>query len=414
MSDTAAVHARIERLGPALCRFTERFCAFPTVNPPGRSYHDCVQFLREKLDAIGLHTRCLRVPKRVQRALLPGSDDYPRYNLIGRWDVGAARTLHFNGHYDVVPITGGWKGDPFKARRRGDKLYARGSCDMKGPDSAAIFAIQALKESGVRPPWNLEISLTADEETGGEAGLGHLVRSGAIAPDAAVLCEGASGDCVGYAHRGVLWLELTVHGVAGHGSHPRGGVNALEKACALIARLRKLDRVYAGADRRSAYLAGRAARRPSIMIGGVCHGGGKVNTIPDRFSFTLDRRMIPEERKADVLREIKQVIAEGKRADRELRVSVRELLHVPAGTTDPDAAIVQIARRAVKAVRGRLPRLRMGGGFTDMHWLSEDGGVPTVGYGVQGGDIHGDAEWCSMADLVATAKVYAEIALRMA
>ena len=175
----------------------------------------------------------------------------------------------------MVPPTSGWSRDPFKPVVKGNKLYARGSSDMKGCDTAAIFAIQALMESGQVPPCNIECSFTADEETGGYAGLGHLVRSKAIRPDAAVLLEGASGDTLGYAHRGVLWLNITVIGKPGHGSNPKNGINALEKACGLIGELKSLEKIYA--KRRSAFRAGRMARRPTLMIGGVSGGGGKIS-----------------------------------------------------------------------------------------------------------------------------------------
>lgn len=409
--DRIRVLKRIDALKPELVAFTKDFCRIATVNPPGNQYLTCMRFLEKKLRALGMKPRLLRVPPKVQAKLVPGQDAFPRYNLIARWDVGAKKTLHYTGHYDVVPPTSGWKTDPFAPCVRGDKLIGRGTVDMKACDAASIYAVQALMESKVTPPWNLELSFTADEETGGYAGLGWVVKSKAIRPDAAVLLEGGAGEHIGYAHRGVLWLNVTVIGKAAHASNPKNGINALEKACNLIRELQTLEAVYA--KRRSRFVANKMARRPTMMIGGVSGGGGKINTIPDRFSFSIDRRLLPEDDIAEVKAEIMQVIKRAQRKDKDLKVEVDYPLYVAPGWTDPKAAILRVARAAHTAVTGQKNSLRMTGGFTDMHWLTNDGKVPTVGYGCAGAGAHADFEWVSIRSIVDTCKVYAEIALRM-
>lgn len=404
-------HRRIDRLKSQLLDFTRQFCRIATVNPPGDRYLECVRFLDRKLRALGLRTRILRVPRAVQARLVPGLDAYPRYNLVARWDVGAKKTLHFSGHYDVVPPTSGWKSDPFAPFRRGEKLIGRGSVDMKSCDAAAIFAVQALQESGLTPPWNLELSFTADEETGGYAGLGWLVKSKALRPDAAVLLEGGEGDTLGYAHRGVLWLKITVLGKPGHAATPKNGINALEKACGLIRHLKTLESRYA--RRRTRFLADAVARRPTLMIGGVSGGGGKVNTIPDRFQFSVDRRLLPEEKLSEVKAELMRVIRQAQRKDKKLKVQVEYPLYVAPGWTPLASPLCRLLRQAHRAVTGRRSRFHMNGGFTDMHWLNRDARIPTVGYGTSGRGAHGDFEFVAIPSIVETAKIYAEIAMRM-
>ena len=391
--------------------FARRFCSIATVNPPGERYAECAGFLAEKLRRLGMVTRVLQPPAAVQAKLLPGRDDYPRPSVLARWDVSAGRTLHFTGHYDVVPVTAGWKTDPFRPVVTGDRLIARGADDMKCACTAAISAVEAIAAAGARPAWDIELSFTPDEETGGALGLGWLVKSGHVRPDAAVLCEGAGGYKLGYAHKGVLWLEVTVLGKPGHACRPAAGVNALEKACFLIARLKTLEKAYAA--RPTAFRMDRPELKcPTLMIGGIAGGGGKVNTIPDRFSFTIDRRINPEESASDVRAEIMAVIRAAQRQDPKLKVRVRTLLHVPPGWTDPAEPFCRLARGAVRAVIGRTPRLRMSPGFTDMHWLTRDAGTPTVLYGTTGGGAHGDNEYTRIRSMAAAARVYAEIAMR--
>ena len=406
------VHQRLDRLQREMIQFLGEFCGIATVNPPGDNYSKCVQFLDRKLKSLHMTTRIVKPPLKEQLRLVPGSEKYPRPSIIARWDVGAKRTLLLTGHYDVVPATGGWKIDPFKLKVQGNKLIARGVSDMKGSDTAAIFVIQAMQQANFTPPWNIEFAFTPDEETGGYAGLGYLARSGQFDADAAILLEGGGGRGIGYAHRGVLWLKITVMGKAAHASNPRDGINALEKALPLIQRLKTLEAVYA--KRASAFLTDKpGTKRPTIMIGGICGGGSKVNTIPDRFSFTIDRRLRPEDKIQEVKAEILAVIRAAQRHDRQLKVKVEYPLHVPPGWTDQDAGICKVAKEAVKSVIRKTPRFRMTGGFTDMHFLTQDCGIPTVGYGAYGGKAHGDHEFLTTPELMQTAKVYAEIIGRL-
>jgi len=401
----------LDRLQKRMVDFAAKLCSIATVNPPGDRYLECCRFLAGKLRDLGLRTRIVRVPRAVQARALPGSADYPRASVVGRWDVGAAKTLHITGHYDVVPATSGWKTDPFKPVVRHRRLIARGSVDMKTSLAAAVFAVEAMQAARVRPAWNIELSFTPDEETGGELGLGYLVKAGKIKPDAAVLCEGAGGPDLGYAHKGVLWLDVTVLGKPGHACRPAAGVNALEMACGLIDELGALKAQYA--KRRTGFRMNVASlKHPTMMIGGIAAGGGKVNTIPDRFHFTIDRRINPEENVADVKAEIIAAIRKAQRRHRKLRTQVRTLLHVPPGWTDPDDPFCRLARRAHAAVTGHRPRLRMTPGFTDMHWLTRDAGAPAVMYGTSGQGAHGDFEYTDLASIAQAARVYAEIALR--
>jgi len=411
-ADRTKVVARLKALQRRMVAFAKRFCSIATVNPPGDRYAECVAFLAKKFRSMGLRTRVVRPPKAVQAKVLPGYDAYPRPSVIGRWDVGAKKTLHFTGHYDVVPPTAGWKTDPFKPIVKGARLIGRGTDDMKCSNTCAIFAAQALMEAGVRPPWNIELSFTPDEETGGELGLGWLVKSRKIKPDAAVLCEGGSGRDIGYAHKGVLWLDVTVIGVPGHACMPSRGVNALEMACGLIRALKTLRKTFA--TRTTSFrIDGAEVKRPTLMIGGISGGGGKVNTIPDRFHFTVDRRISPDEKLARVKAEIMGVIRRAQRRKRKLKVTVRQLLYVPPGWTDLNADLCKIAKTACRAVTGTNPRFRMTPGFTDMHWLTENLGIPALMYGTTGSGAHADLEYTYIPTMLATARVYAQLALRM-
>jgi len=406
------VTQRIERLAKPMLDFAIELCSIPTVNPPGSHYMGCCEFLQRGMERIGLDARIVVAPAKLQARVLPDFADYPRPSVIGRWDVGAARTLHFTGHYDVVPPTAGWRTDPFKPVVRGKRLIARGSDDMKCADTAALFAIRAIREAGLTPPWNLEVSFTPDEETGGELGLGHLVRGRHIRPDAAVLLEGGGGPSIGYAHKGVLWLDVIVHGKPAHASDPRNGVNALQAACAMIEKLETLVARYA--RRRTAFRMSKARHKhPTIMPGGVAGGGAKVNTIPDRFHFTIDRRLLPEEKPAEAKAEILAVVRAARYRGKPIKHDVRQLLYVPPGWSELADPFCKLAAAVFRKVNGKPPRWRMTPGFTDMHYVTQEAGCPMIAHGTTGGGAHADFEYCDIPSMARAANFYAALAMSM-
>ncbi|MEW6233810.1 MAG: M20 family metallopeptidase [Candidatus Omnitrophota bacterium] len=396
-----------------MIEWTQRLCAFATENPPGRDYAPCVDFLDAEARSAGLKTKIIRVPLAIQKQLAPPETwDYPRLNLIARWNVRASQTLHFNGHYDVVPVSSDWKTDPYAPVVKSKKLYGRGTSDMKGCLAAMIYAVKALRTCGLQPAWNLELSFTCDEEIGGECGAGYIVKNKIVRPDAAVVCEGGSEDLIAYGHRGVFWADATVFGVSGHGSTPSSGVNAFEKGMRLAERFRAMhERV---SDRQSAYVMSNPEyKHPSLTMGGLAEGGAKVNTIPDRFHFTIDRRLIPEENIAQVQSEFEAEIREMKKEDKRFKAKLETIEGFNAGITNPNSSICKIAQEAVSGVLGREAKLLLFGAFTDLHFFTNQGRCPTIGYGVSGNGIHSSREYLDIPSLVDTAAVYAEIALRM-
>jgi acetylornithine deacetylase/succinyl-diaminopimelate desuccinylase-like protein len=176
----------------------------------------------------------------------------------------------------------------------------------------------------------------------------------------------------------------------------------------LITELKTLEAIYA--KRPSAYQTGnKVTACPTLMIGGICGGGSKINTIPDRFSFTVDRRISPEEKLREIKAEILGVIGKARRKDKQLKVEVEYPLYVDPAATAPEELICQVARKAIRTVINKRPRLRMASGFLDMHFLTRDARIPTVAYGVDGRGAHDDGEFITISSLLDTAKIYTQI-----
>ncbi len=396
-----------------LIKFTKDLCAFKTVNPPGEQYSECMDFLLKSAKNAGLKAYKIRVPLPHQKYHLPQDTwKYPRYNLICFWNVGAGQTIHLNSHYDVVPVSPDWQTNPFKPVERDGKLYGRGTCDMKGCLAASLFAVKALMESGIKPAWNVELSFTADEETGGECGAGYLVHQGIVNPDAVIVCEGGMGNVVTYGHRGVLWMEVIIEGKAGHGSTPSSGVNAFEYGLKIANEIENLKQKFPEIKTRHT-ISNKEYLNPTMTLGGVSGGGSKVNTIPDRFMFTIDRRLLPEENVKTVRTEIERIVKNGVKGVKGLTAKVNVLNEYDAAVTGINEPICQAVGNAVQSVYNKKPKYELFGAFTDLHFFTNSGVCPGVGYGVEGDGIHSSGEYCNVDSLIKTAQVYAETILSM-
>ena len=405
-------YAYVGRKERRLVGLLQEMVRVSTVNPPGENYRKMVDLLRDCCQRLGMKTRVHRVPDALVQKVT-GSAEFPRYNLIARWDVGAEETVHFNGHYDVVPAAGKWRfGDPFRPEVSHGVLYGRGSSDMKGSIAALLMAVEALQQTGCEPAFNVECSFTADEESGGELGAGYVVRQGLVDADYAVVCEGAGGMQVGCGHNGVLWLEVDIQGKPAHASCPQDGINAFEQMVALVHRLQGFKGKLNQPRRRYRDFSGQE-RSPTVNIGGLFGGGAgdKVNTVSARAIFSIDRRLVPGETLKLVEKELRQVLEKIAREEG-IDCRIRAPLRISPCVVDPGQVLPRSFAKVVQMVRRRTAGFRVTAGFTDLHYFVEEGGLAGVGYGVRGEQAHGVDERVKVHDLVQTARIYAEFMLR--
>lgn len=402
----------LEGRSGALCEALRQMVRVPTVNPPGESYGPMVDLLQARLTELDMRPHVHWVPDA--ELVAAGVDPaYPRANVIARWDVGAARSLHFNAHYDVVPVEAAdWRtAPPFDGVEQSGWLYGRGAGDMKGSIVALLAALQALRHTQTPPAFNVEVSFTADEETGGGLGSGWIVKEGLVDAEFVIECEGASGSRVGLGHNGVLWLQIEVEGKAAHASSPDRGVNAFEKMAAMVYNLQSLRRRLAAPARRWRDAQGRG-RQPTINLGGVFAGGSgqKVNTVPASASFSIDRRLVPGEALVEVEAELLEALtAAAQRAG--ARHHVQPLLRIAPCVVDAGGALPRAFARSVRSVRRHVASYRVTTGFTDLHYFI-DAGMSGIGYGVDGERAHGADERVSVRELVQTARTYADFLVR--
>jgi succinyl-diaminopimelate desuccinylase len=404
----------VDREKEFMLRVLGELVSIPTVNPPGKSYSDMASYLERLLGGIGASVRVVEVPKRVLEERIPEYSDNPRYIVIAK--IGSGRpVLHFNGHYDVVPAGRGWSSDPFKIRVEGDVVYGRGVVDMKGGIASSITALRVLSGLEARLRGSLEFSFTPDEETGGETGVLYMLEEKLVDPDYVVVPEASGSGNVWIGNKGALWLDVEVHGRQAHGSTPWLGANAFEGLVEIAGRImRELKpRVE---SRKSKYDYGdpRAAR-PVMTVGGEVRGGVKINVVPGYFSFSIDRRLIPEENLDEAEREILDYISDASKSleAKGLRVEVRVRSRFEATVTSPESRLVKVASAAIEKVVGLKPRVTVCPGGLDTRYFQVRG-IDAITYGP------GDAAYAHMVDernsiteLVNVAKAYSLLSVRI-
>lgn len=387
-----------------------RLIEIRTVNPPGENYEKMAELLEKECKKLGFVTRKYATPGYVlEKFGVKGGSK--RVSLVADLNAGAKKIFHINSHYDVVPATDKWKREPFKATVEGNRVYGRGSEDMKGNIASVLFALRALKERGIKLRVNIQLSFTPDEEIGGRTGLGYLVERGLVKADYA-MSEGYSGHCISIGNKGVLWAEVEIKGKSAHGSTPHKGVNSFERMNKLVNELEKLKSKIV--RRRTRYnMRDVVSKSPTFVMGGLMEGGVKVNVVPGVVKFSIDRRLIPEEDIKTARREIEGVIKKFNAKYRDSKAGIKFVSQEGPVVSGKDSAFFKIAADAVESVTGKKTEFSVMPGATDMRYFMWKG-VPALGYSASGGEKwHSDDEFVYISSLVDTATVFASIISRL-
>ena len=373
-----------------------RLIRIKTINPPGTDYKQILDLLEEECNKLGMSCTRYPVPEATHENANPE-------NMIARLDLGRKKTIHFNGHIDVVPANDSWI-EAFDPVLDGDRIYGRGSADMKSGHVCYLYALKALIRSGITIPNNIEFSFVCDEETGGKQGMGTI--AGTIDPDLAI-GEGAMGEWVSIGNKGILWFRITITGKAAHAAYAHKGVNAFELMTLLATELIDLKKK----------IQSRTSRFPtetpeeghaSMTIGDESCGGNKTNTVPQQASFTIDRRVLPDEDFNQAKQEIIGCVERFATAHPEALIEISVTAEDPAVAIDPQSSHCINILSAISEVIGKQAKPKITPGGTDLRYLIARG-IPSFGYAAYGENLHADHEWVSLSSMIATAKIYARI-----
>ncbi|MFT6676825.1 MAG: succinyl-diaminopimelate desuccinylase [Sulfitobacter sp.] len=398
-----------------LIALTQDLIRIPTLNPPGQDYRLICEYLDKRLSAHGFDTQLIRAFGT------PGdSEKYPRWNIIAR-RAGrhAGECVHFNSHTDVVEVGAGWTFDPFGAEISDGRIYGRGTCDMKGGLAASIIAAEAFIETHPEFCGAIEISGTADEESGGYGGVAYLAEQGYFNPEHVqhvIIPEPLNKDRICLGHRGGWWAEIETKGEIAHGSMPFLGDCAVRHMGAVLSEFE--DKLFPAMAARFTEMpvVPDGARQSTMNINSI-HGGQKeqdddftglpAHCVPDSCRIVIDRRFLVEE-PLDQVRDEVTALLEGLRETRaDFDYQLTELNSVLPSMTDKQAPVVKTVAKAIEDVLGRPAEYVASPGTYDQKHIDRIGKLKNcIAYGPGVLELaHKPDEWIGIEDMLDSAKV---------
>lgn len=406
---------RIEDKRDDLVALTQDLIRIPTLNPPGAHYRDICDYLDRRLSRQGFACTLVRAEGA------PGdSDRFPRWNIVARREgTVAGDCVHFNSHTDVVEVGRGWTRDPFGGAVEGDRIYGRGACDMKGGLAASIIAAEAFLEQHPGFAGAVEISGTADEESGGYGGVAYLAEKGWFDPDRVqhvIIPEPLNKDRICLGHRGGWWAEIETRGEIAHGAMPFLGDCAVRHMGAVLQAFE--EKLYpAMAARHTEMPVVPDGARASTMNINAIHGGQPekaaddtglpAHCVPDRCVIQIDRRFLIEEGLEATRAEVETLLEELKATRPRFDYELREVNRVYPSMTDRDAPVVATVAAAIADVMGRAPDYVASPGSYDQKHIDRIGRLKNcIAYGPGELELaHKPDEWIGIADMLDSAKV---------
>ncbi|MGD0300774.1 MAG: ArgE/DapE family deacylase [Bryobacteraceae bacterium] len=363
----------------AMIALTSELVAIPSENPPGNSYAESIQLLSRWLRELGFNDT------RVEGDCILSS--------VGEGE----RTLYFSGHYDVVPAQ---SRSQFEPEVKGANLFGRGSSDMKSGLAAMLYAALVLRDGGFLRGGRVGLVFVPDEETAGPRGSRYLVDRGVLGANAiGMLTPEPTGGVIWNANRGAITLEITVKGKSAHVGRQHEGVNAFERMLTVAQAFQELKSEV------------ESAQRSILMLGGRSESGTNFNVVPDYASFTVDRRINPEEDFDEEKRRLFAVLDRARGEGIDLEVEV--LQEGRSCAVSEDGPVGRALAQAVEQVTGRAPRFEMCPGLLEIRFYAERG-IPAFAYGPGLLTVsHGPNEFVPVARIVDCAQIYALTAAKL-
>ncbi len=291
------------------------------------------------------------------------------FATIGPGDVGG---VMLSGHSDVVPVDGQeWTSDPFALAPRDDKLYARGSADMKSFIAVMLAKVPDFVTRTLDVP--IHLALTYDEEVGclGVRSLVAALAPRAVKPRLCIIGEPTLMKPV-IAHKGSRRLRCHVHGHEAHSSLTHKGVNAIENAAAVITYIHGI------AKRKRANGPFDPAFDPTYttLQTGLISGGTAVNIVPNECRFDFEMRHLPDDDPDIIVDEVKRFAAsllpEMHAVSAQAGIAFEETNTVAALSAKADDEVVQLALALSGANGAGKVSFATEGGFF------QQAGIPTV------------------------------------
>ncbi len=365
---------------------TAQLVAIPTPNPPGQE-KPCADFILNTLQNWGIEVE-----------LFPEPD--PDRPQIVAWlrGTGNGPTVILNAHMDTVGEgnKGEWEFPPFQVTRRKNRLYGRGTCDMKGALAVAMVIMKTLHDSGAAFPGTLMLQASMGEEMD-EPGTRTLLQEG-YTGDYAIVLE-PTDLRIGPASRGVAWHRITLTGPSWHCGLAAPG------APDVMAHFGKVATALAEYHRKISTQTHPLSPNPSCRITQV-QAGEAHNATVGRCEFVVDRRMLPGETYQQITSELQEILEKLKIEAPVITYQLEFTEWNEPVETPLDSPLIEVLKRNIKEIGGKEPEIWAVPYGSDVRNFIYDAGIPTVNFGA--GDYrvcHQPNEFVEADDLLTCARI---------
>lgn len=396
----------------SLLSIMESLIAFPTVSPPARNTADVQHWISTFLEEQGFTTE--QFPFYEKDVLLVGERTGSQAELFN--------SLIVNGHIDVAAIgdKNQWETDPFTLTQKENRLFARGTSDMKGAMAANLWIFKLLNQLDIDLKGTLQFQSAVGEEAG-EAGTRTLLEKGytadyAIVNDTTDLALQGQGGCV------TGWITVKSPEVYHDGNrrkmiHAGGGIfaaSAVEKMVPIIEGLQKLERHWAVTKQYPGFPAGTTTINPSYIQGGI-----NPAFIANECHLWITVHFYPNESIEEVQKEIDEHVAAIAASDPWLkqhppvirwggRSMIEEQGEIfPALEINDQHPAFNLLKDSHQQIANQEPIVRMSTSVNDSGWFAYFG-IPTISYGPgELAEAHSNNESVSVEDILLFAKTMA-------
>ncbi len=383
-------------------------CALPAIAPSsgGEGETKKAEYLLDFLKNNGFHDVSL-----IKAPDLESPSGY-RPNILayvkGR---DSSRTIWVMTHTDIVPPgeMSQWNGNPYKAWIEQGRVYGRGTEDNHQDLVASLFAAKAFLDEGLKPAHDIGLALVADEETGSEKGIHHVLQHQnpfrpkdiIIVPDAGT----EDGRMIEVAEKSILWLKFTTQGRQAHGSTPEKGLNSFKAASFLVTELEKLYKLFPEED--PLFDPPRSTFEPTKKEANVPN----INTIPGEDVFYTDNRILPRYPVEAVEKAVARAVAKVE-AKFGVKISLEVEQKAPAAPPTPaNAEVVRLLKNAVQSVYDvRSKAMGIGGGTVAAFFRRN--GFQAACWSKIDDTAHMPNEYCVIDNMLGDAKVFAHVFLK--
>lgn len=356
----------------------------PGLDPDGPGEEEIASFICDTLSDLSISFE--------KDTLAPG-----RVNVTARIKgTGGGPTLMLNAHTDTVGVEG--MADPFSGKIEGNKLFGRGSYDMKGGIAAMLGAVKLMKDSGLKLKGDLIISFVADEEF---ESIGALELAKKLSANAAIVTEPTDLKLCP-AHRGFGIFKVTTKGKTAHGGRHKEGIDANLMMGKLLAKLSELSDQLP--REKTHPLCGEASLHVPLIS-----GGRSLFIYSNECTIDIERRTIPGETLEQVTKELQSQIDHLKNNDPSFQANLECEIWRDPYESDNSTGILSACQKSAGNVLGEIPET-IGHTWWEDSAIFGEAGIDTIIIGPAGSGIHEEVEWVDLNSVAQLAKILCETA----